>query len=259
MLAAVVPAQNEEKRITRVLRHLRTVGVDIILPVVNGCSDNTLWEIEALDWPEIKILHFSHSLGIDVPRSIGAKVARDMGAGCVLFVDGDMVGELIAPLLSLEEAIRKEVDLALTDCYPTSDYHSPLTQQVLFFRRRLNSLCGLEELGVASPSHGPVAVSRHFLYQVPLQALAIPPLALAKAHLSQLTIRVAASIPHKNLQSAVKNDRHAHLVADTIIGDCLEALCHCMGIPPSRSFQGREYLGYHPQRRWDILADFFQR
>ncbi|NLP17546.1 MAG: glycosyltransferase [Firmicutes bacterium] len=259
MLAAVVPARNEEKRISQVLRHLRTVGANIILPVVNGCTDNTLAEIEALDWPEIKTLHFPQSLGIDIPRSVGAKAARDLGAGCVLFVDGDMVGELIAPLLSLEKAIRNEVDLALTDCYPSTDYHSHLTRLVLSFRRRLNLTCGLEELGVASPSHGPVAVSRHFLYQVPLQYLAIPPVALAQAHLSQLTIRVAASIPHERLQSAVKNDRHAHLVADTIIGDCLEALCHCIGIPPSRSFRGREYLGYHPQRRWDILAEFLQR
>lgn len=259
MLAAVVPARNEEKRIARVLRHLRTVGADIILPVVNGCTDNTLAEIKALDWPEIKILYFSQSLGIDIPRSVGAKAARDLGAGCVLFVDGDMVGELIAPLLALERAIRNEVDLALTDCYPTSDYHSPLTQQVLFFRQRLNALCGLEKLGLASPSHGPVAVSRHFLYQVPLQALAIPPVALARAHLSQLTIEVAASIPHEKLESAVKNDLHAHQIADTIIGDSLEALCLCMGIPPSRSFRGREYLGYHPQRRWDILGEFLQR
>ena len=162
MLAAVVPARNEEKRISQVLRHLRTVGANIILPVVNGCTDNTLAEIEALDWPEIKTLHFPQSLGIDIPRSVGAKAARDLGAGCVLFVDGDMVGELIAPLLSLEKAIRNEVDLALTDCYPSTDYHSHLTQLVLSFRRRLNLTCGLEELGVASPSHGPVAVSSAF-------------------------------------------------------------------------------------------------
>lgn len=105
MLAAVVPAKNEEKRIAQVLRSLRSLGPDIILPVVNGCTDGTLDEIQALGWPEIKVVYFRESLGIDVPRAVGAKTARDLGAECVLFVDGDMVGDLAPALQDLVEAV----------------------------------------------------------------------------------------------------------------------------------------------------------
>jgi glycosyltransferase involved in cell wall biosynthesis len=257
MLAAVVPAQNEEKRITRVLGHLRTIGADLVLPVVNGCTDDTLAEIEALACPEIEVLYFGQSLGIDVPRAIGAQAARDRGADCVLFVDGDMVGNLIAPLLDLVQAVARGAALALTDCYPVFSNHSRLSRLVLGFRRRLNRRCGLvETIGVASPSHGPVAISREFLCQIPLQTLAIPPVSLVLAHRAELPIEVAASIPHAELESAIKNDHHAQMVADTIIGDCLEALCIWEGKTPSRSYLGRRYLGYHPSRRWDILADY---
>ncbi|MGB3933508.1 MAG: glycosyltransferase [bacterium] len=259
MLAAVVPAKNEEKRIAQVLRSLRSLGPDIILPVVNGCTDGTLDEIQALGWPEIKVVYFRESLGIDVPRAVGARTARDLGAECVLFVDGDMVGDLAPALQDLVEAVGSGAALALTNCYPSFASLSHLSRLVLAFRYRLNRSCGLaDKIGVASPSHGPLAVSREFLLRVPLQTLAIPPVALVTAHLYGLPIKVAATIPHAKLKSAIKDDQHAQLVADTIIGDCLEALCIYQGKPPSRSYCGREFLGYHPQRRWDLLADYLE-
>ncbi|HHY36320.1 MAG TPA: glycosyltransferase [Firmicutes bacterium] len=259
MLAAVVPAQNEEKRISQVLRCLRALGPDVILPVVNGCTDGTLDEIGALGWPEIRVINFRPSLGIDVPRAVGAKAARDLGADCVLFVDGDMVGDLASALEDLVAAVGRGAALALTNCYPSFASFSHLTRLVLAFRRKLNKGCGLEDkIGVASPSHGPLAVSREFLFRIPLQTLAIPPVALVTAHLYNLPVEVAATIPHAKLKSAIKDDRHAQLVADTIIGDCLEALCIYQGRPPSRTYCGREFLGYHPRRRWDLLADYLE-
>lgn len=259
MLVAVVPAQNEAGRITRVLHHLRTIGTDtdIILPVINGSRDNTRAEIEALAWPQVRIIHFAESLGIDVPRAVGAKVARDLGATCVLFIDGDMVGDLAGPLEDLKVTIMTGADLALTNCYPFFTRHSRLASLVLAFRRKLNQACGLaERIGLASPSHGPTAVSRRFLFEVPLPALAIPPVGMVLAHQAGLKIQVATAVPHAKLGSAIKDEHHAELVAATIIGDCLEALRIYQGLPPSRSFLGREFLGYHPVRRWDLLLQF---
>ena len=42
MIAAVIPAYNEEKNIQSVLDNLAHLfSLDIIIPVLNGCSDNT--------------------------------------------------------------------------------------------------------------------------------------------------------------------------------------------------------------------------
>ncbi|MGI6575389.1 MAG: glycosyltransferase family 2 protein [bacterium] len=257
MWAAVVPAQNEAGRITTVLKQLKTIGADLIIPVINGSSDNTLTETEALGWPEIKIIHFTESLGIDIPRVIGASIAKNLKADTTLFVDGDLVGDLQDALTDLCETIAAGGDLALTNCYPSFTGQSQLAQLVLSFRRKLNRVCDLEKkLDVASPSHGPMAVSQKFLQEIPLPALAIPPLGMVLAHLACLEIQLATTIPHFQLGSAIKNEQHAYLIAETIIGDCLEAMCIYRGRTPSRTYLNREFRGYNPYRRWDIMTRY---
>lgn len=257
MLAAVVPAQNEAGRIVSVLGHLRAIATDLIITVINGSTDGTLREIESLGWPEVEIIHFSQSLGIDIPRVMGAALARRRGARTTLFVDGDLVGNLHETLYNLQKTIAAGADLALTNCYPFFTPHSPLAHLVLCFRQRLNTLCGLEEaLGVSSPSHGPLAVSHRLLGEIPLPSLAIPPLGMVLAHLAGLDIRVAAAIPHFRLGSALKNEQHGNLIAATIIGDCLEAMALYRGEPPSRCYLDWEFRGYDPYRRWDILTQY---
>ena len=157
------------------------------------------------------------------------------------------MGDLGSILQDLVKAAGSGAALALTNCYPSFASFSHLSGLVLAFRRKLNKSCGLDDkIGVASPSHGPLAVSREFLCRVPLQTLAIPPVALVTAHLYNLPIEVAATIPHARLKSAIKDDEHAQLVADTIIGDCLEALCIYQGRPPARSYSGREFWAITP-------------
>lgn len=257
MLCAVVPAQNEEKGIGMVIKSLLNTPVDLIIPVINGCEDNTLSIVRAMKSPRIQPLCFSQALGIDVPRVAGAKYAYDHGAQAILFIDGDMVGNLTKNLVELFAAITSQgVDLALTNCYPKKPYfQSSTAKKVLFFRKLLNQQLGLfAKIRYSSPSHGPHAVSRKFLELLPLKELAIPPVTLALAQKYDFNIKVATVIPHRKLGSPIKDSEHCQVVAATIIGDCLEAKNVYLGLPRDRTYQGRQYLGYHAHRRWDLLT-----
>ncbi|OPX82941.1 MAG: hypothetical protein A4E52_01974 [Pelotomaculum sp. PtaB.Bin013] len=146
--------------------------------------------------------------------------------------------------------------MSLTDCYPDEGKASlsTLASHLLEERRRLNMELGLEEkVGAASPSHGPHAVSRRFLSLVPLKELAIPPVSLALAAKNNLRINIGTIVGHKYLGSPEKNENHARLIAETIIGDCIEASCAFKNKKRSRIRGGIEYIGYHRERRWDLL------
>jgi hypothetical protein len=245
---------NEASRVSQVLNVLLSLPVDTIICVVNGSRDNTLEEVLSLRNPRIKALHFQEPLGIDVPRAVGAKYARDLGAEKLLFVDGDMVGVSAMALKSLSKALEQGIDMALTNCYPGATHRYSFSSKVLYFRHQLNEITGIyPQVGLASPAHGPHAVSRRILLQVPIAELAVPPVAMVLSLKAGLTIGLGTIVPHLDLASAVRNNRHGEKVGDTLVGDCLEALHLWKGEPRERFWGGYHFLGYHPLRRWDIL------
>lgn len=260
MLVAVVPVKNEALRLERVLKNLLAVPVDLVVPVLNGCNDCS--EQIVRDFPSrlVKPLVFADALGIDIPRAVGAIQAKKLGARAVLFVDGDMDGDIVDVMRELATAVTaKEVDLALTNCYPAGELArlSDLASYLLEIRLALNRELGLAQLiGPTSPSHGPHAVSRRFLNQIPLRELAVPPVALTLAAQKGLKIGVEAIIAHRHLGSPFRTAVHARRIAETIIGDCLEAINLARGLPRERSLNGVTYLGYHPERRFDLLEAF---
>ncbi len=254
MLAVVIPAQNEAGRIGNVIKKALHLKAQLILPVVNGCLDNTLKEILLFKSPLIYPVYFPEPLGIDVPRAVGAKYALDLGAKIVLFLDGDMIGKIEDNLEELVKAVKSGVDLALSNCYPNCNDVPPGVKKILEFRKQLNRRIGREEdLKTASPSHGPYATSRRLLLSVPLQELAVPPVMLVLSVKKELNVKVVTEIPHLKLNSRIKDTKHADAIAETLIGDCLEALSVWEGRPRSRKINGRLYIGYNSQRRRDIL------
>ena len=152
--------------------------------------------------------------------------------------------------------LKNKLDLGLTDCYPLPPRHIERCNPVFQWRLALNRALRLEKaIHLATPSHGPHAMSRTLLETVPLHELAVPPVALALARKRALKIGLAAVIPHHKLGSAVKGALHSEKIVDTIVGDCLEALAVYQGKPRERIWQGRTYLGYHAARRFDILDE----
>lgn len=254
MFAAVIPAKNEEKSILAVLTTILRLPVSYIILVLNGCTDRTLELARSIPDSRIHILYFTDPLGIDIPRAIGALYARHLGVDGALFVDGDMSGDIYQSLLHLLMAIQSGIDVALTNCYPYITHRQKLANLVLKFRARLNRELDLfKSLGLATPTHGPHALSERALQILPAEAISIPPLTLFWAKKSDLTIKVATSIPHEALHSPRKHRGHARLIAETIIGDCLMGLSLAQDKPLTRSLGKHELLGYHPERRFDIL------
>ncbi len=252
--AVVIPAKDEADQIGRVLNNIAYWAPDLIVVVANGCQDATIEVAMASGPAHTHILEFEEPLGIDVPRAVGAKYAYELGAEAVVFIDGDMAGNLAPVVLKLLEGIREGTDLALTNCYPYITRRLNLTEKMLAFRKLLNQELGIyNSLGAASPCHGPHAVSRQLLKKTGFTALAVPPLELAIAKEHDCTIKVQAAISHIHLNSKTRPNSHSKLVTETIIGDCIEAIHYSRGQERSRKWEGIEYDGYNSQRRWDLL------
>jgi hypothetical protein len=262
MLAAVIPVRNEKQRVGKLLlRLLHIEHISSIFVILNGSDRSTLEEVESIyrqNQLKLVLVNFSSALGIDVPRAVGAYLAYTAGMSHVLFMDGDMVGEITAEINSfIRNSMAEQIDLGLVNCYPGREDEINSNETMLYFRRLLNEKLSLADpLGSASPSHGPHIVSRKLLETAPWKDFAIPPSLLVHAKTHNLNIGVTGHIPHARLGSSIKNQAHSDLIVDTVAGDCLEALCLWQNLPRSRYYNGRFYNGYHPQRRFDLLDSF---
>lgn len=255
LFAAVIPACNEAGRLVRVIKNLWALPLDLFIPVLNGCRDATLAEVLNFTGSRAKIIYFPEALGPDVPRAIGTLYALDQGARGLLYVDGDMVGNFNREAALLLEALERNVDLALCNCYPEVKPRHPLAGAVLYYRGLLNQELGLwSDIGYATPSHGPHAISRRLLLQIPLADLAVPPLTLVHATRTGCNVSVAVTLDHIYLGSRQRLDPHAETMAVTLIGDCIQAIKTARGETPDRSTAGCNYLGYDHARRRDILV-----
>ncbi|SET05301.1 glycosyltransferase family 2 protein [Anaerobranca gottschalkii] len=259
MLFAIVPAQNEEDRISTALNHLLFVGVDKIVVVANGCIDRTE-EIIKNNYPQVHLITFKDSLGIDIPKAIGCAWALKEGATNFLFYDGDLIGEITSELMLLINShLRNNYCLTLTNCYPTPNLIENLPKELVLPRLHLNELLGVsDKIGISTPSHGPHIISKDLFKYIEVKDIATPPILLAKAVKYGAKIGIGANIPHFRLGSRLKNGSHAKLIFDTIAGDCAEAISIYLGLPKSRCLFGKEYIGYNSKRRFDLLESYLK-
>jgi hypothetical protein len=181
-----------------------------------------------------------------------------LGSDAVVFVDGDMVGTFNENIMELTDGILlKHLDMALTNCYPAPPRHIERYNPTFRWRLTLNQELGLEKkLNFATPAHGPHAISRNLMETISFQELAIPPVSLALARINRLKIDIATTIPHYQLGSSIKNKLHTAQIIDTIVGDCLEAISVYHNRERTRDFQNKTYIGYHSERRFDLLELF---
>jgi len=262
MIAAVVPVHMEEYRVGRVLASLLSAStVSRIFVILNGANEVTVKQVQqayAQHEEKIVLVSFAVPLGIDVPRAVGARLAYAACAEYTVFVDGDMAGENATGLERfINTTVRLGLDLALLDCYPDKTVLADLTQPLFHWRALLNRELGLyEEVNIATPSHGFHAVSRRMLRNTPWADFAVPPTLLTHAVRLRYHTGIAGTIPHAQLGSPVKNMTHNRLIVDTIIGDCIEALCMWHHRPRTRSWGNKVYIGYHDRRRFDLLQQF---
>lgn len=168
MYDVVIPAYNEEKSILAVLATVLKLPLRYIILVLNGCTDRTLELTRSIPDSRIHTIYFAEPLGIDIPRAVGALYAHKLNSEGVLFLDGDMSGNILENLEQLLFALDQGVDIALTNCYPYITHRANLAHLVLRFRANLNKELGLfHTLGLATPTHGPHALSAKALDAIP--------------------------------------------------------------------------------------------
>ena len=87
----------------------------------------------------------------------------------------------------------------------------------------------------------------------------MPPVALALAVKANIKVNVSTTIPHHKLGSKTKTFQHGRKIAETIIGDCLEAICVFRGEKRNRIYNGYKYEGYNNERKIDILEEYISK
>ncbi|MDQ8736572.1 glycosyltransferase [Paenibacillus sp. LHD-38] len=220
-LSVVIPAQNEERTIGRVIREIKQLSPMEIIVVVNGSSDQT--EVIARQLGAATIV-FQEPLGTDVGRAIGAYAAS---GDTILFVDSDfdIPWRELAPF---SDAVREDCDIAVNRL----DHHLGMRMPwstVTALKIALNMALGREDLANASLVHVPFAMNRRALEVMHWSTLLCPPKAYALGMLGGLSIRAVHRIevdrlnryrPHKHNNRGMNHSE----AAMQIIGDHFEAL-----------------------------------
>lgn len=217
-LAVIITARNEAATIGGVVREAQALRPDELIVVLNGCTDNSLAVVRA--FPGVTILHYPEPLGHDVGRAAGAAMAE---ADILLFLDGDLPipAQSLVPFV---DAVRRGADVALNGL----DRHlGPFSRwdDVTRMKAFLNRTLGRTDLGAASMTAVPHALSRRAVERIGPAALVVPPKAQALAIASGLDVRIGGSVDvirRNRLREA--NTGRANPVSRMIVGDHIEAL-----------------------------------
>lgn len=217
MLSVIIPAMNEERTIAAVVREATRICRDAeVLVIVNGSTDGTASEAERAG---ARVLHYTEALGHDAGRRVGAASARGQ---ILLFTDADILipAEHLAPFV---QAVLNGVDVAL------NNYNGPVTRSpvhpVVEAKHMLNSLLSRSDLGGASMTAIPHALSRQALEIIGISSLEIPPLAHAKAIFGGLRVQAVHHVP-VGKWNAVRSTKRggADLLSQVVLNDHLEAI-----------------------------------
>ena len=259
MIYTIISAMDEGEKIEETIRMVGKTKTDRILIVINGSDDDTYKRV--LNYPNgrINMIYINKPLGFDIPRAVGAYFAYREGARGVVFVDGDMSGDIAENIDDIIIDLKyKDVDMALSDCYPEK-IREDIAKILFAFIKQLNIELGIfKEIGYSTPSYGPHGLSRLAIKRIGFRNIAIPPVSLALAILNSLSVKVSTRISDNKMGSTVKDEFHAEQVAKMIIGDTIEALCVYRGVKSKRGYDGHSFIGYHKGRRFDLLENFLE-
>lgn len=252
MKYVVVPVMNEEESLISTINALKSSITDKIMLVANGCSDITLNIINSLLTENIEALFFRDPLGYDVPRAIGAYYAYQDGATSISFIDSDMHHINVSVVDELFYRLEFENDdMVLVETIQSSGNNKEKNILAAYIRELNVNLSLYTSIGYATPSIGPHGISRLLLDTIGMHPLAIPPLSLALGKKHNLRISAPINIPINIVSSNIKDELHARLIMDTIIGDCIYSWNNFNA--NTRSEKRDIYIGYHNSRRIDLL------
>jgi glycosyltransferase involved in cell wall biosynthesis len=185
-LSVIIPAQNEEATIKKVIMEAWKISPMEIIVVVNGSNDETSSIAHQLG---ATVIEYPERLGHNVGRAIGAMEAS---GDILLFIDADF-SIPAKELYPFANAVMEGTDLALNDLTGYLAIQYPL-HIVSAFKYGLNLLCQKEELGFGSLLAVPHAISRTCLENIGYETLVCPSLAQVKALLNGFNVACAHSV-----------------------------------------------------------------
>lgn len=218
LVSAVIAAVDEFETLPRVLTEARRVAGELVV-VANGPDDRTARAAEAAGG---RVVRFGERVGHDVGRALGAEVAS---GEVLLFLDADLPVPAadLRPFVSAVTEVGVDVALNRIDRYihPDARLHP-----VNAAKRFLNATLGRPDLGCASLTAVPHALSRRALAALGAPALAVPPLALARALLGGLAVEAVhpVDVVRPNARRPGLNLGRSSPVEQLILGDHLEAI-----------------------------------
>lgn len=215
-VSVIIPAMNEQKTIRAVIREARRVHPHTeVIVVENGSNDRTAKKAAAAG---ARVLSFPEPLGHDVGRRIGAEAASGQ---ILLFLDGDIVIPFVR-LRPFIQAICAGADVAL------NDYHGPVNgtpvHPVVDAKHVLNILSNRADLGGASMTGIPHAISQRALKKIGLKSLDKPPLFQAMSIASGLRVVTVYGIAVGRMNAIRKKQNGKDPLVDVIIQDHLDAI-----------------------------------
>jgi CTP:molybdopterin cytidylyltransferase MocA len=225
-LSVIVAAVDETATLRQVLAQVRRLGVAEVIVVANGATEETARTARA---GGARVLRCAEKVGHDVGRGLGAACAE---GDVLLFADADMPvpAEDLRPFL---RAVQEGVDVALNRLDPYIRPEARL-HPVFAAQRFLAAALGRPDLGCASLTAVPHALSRRAFRLLGPEALAVPPLALARAVAAGLRVEAVHPVDavRLNARRPGLNVGRSSPVEQLILGDHLEAIGWVLGQAP---------------------------
>ncbi|WP_311079686.1 glycosyltransferase [Paenibacillus polymyxa] len=215
-ISVIIPAMNEQKTIGAVIREARRVHPHTeVIVVENGSHDRTAKVAAAAG---ARVLSFPEPLGHDVGRRVGAEAASGQ---ILLFLDGDIVIPCVR-LRPFIHAICAGADVVL------NDYHGPVNRTpvhpVVEAKHVLNILSNRADLGGASMTGIPHAISQTALKKIGLEPLEKPPLFQVMSIASGLRVVTVYGIAVGKINATRKKQNGKDPLAGVIVQDHLDAI-----------------------------------
>ncbi|MBG9796102.1 glycosyl transferase family 2 [Paenibacillus dendritiformis] len=186
LVSVIIPVLNERRTLARVITRAAQVhpATEVIV-VANGTTDGSDRIAEEMG---ARVLRFGIPLGHDKGRTVGARVAAGR---ILLFIDGDIVLPA-SELRPFVHAVNNGVDVAL------NNYQGPVRKHdvhgVVLAKHALNAMLSRQDLGGASLTAVPHALSRRALDLMGADALSVPPLAHTMAIVYGLDVHAVHTV-----------------------------------------------------------------
>lgn len=217
---AVIPTQGEEN-LRSLVRSIEAAEIEQIRLVVNGLAEPEKERMEK--WRHaIKIDYFDERVGHDVGRAIGC-MQVDSDVYFITDADIPLVKDDIEPFLN---AVDTGVDVALNDLNKILSRNQQIDPPSVV-KRFLNLACDRPDLGVASLTAVPHAISGRCVRSIGVRPFSVPPVAHVEALLRghQVAAVHAIDVITTNAQRPELHSIGAgRPLQRMIIGDHIEAI-----------------------------------